>query len=548
MKKHRAVIFITVTLILSACGSHRMRSLLKDVESYIMERPDSALAVLESVDRAELKTQHDRAHHALLHAMALDKNYIDVDDDSLASIALEYYSKHGPKMYEARSLYYLGLAYYYQKDYPKAILEFTKAVDVASKCDSLYWGMSLLASANTYSHTYNSPEGLSSLQKALHIYKGLKRQNSIDIVEFRLAQAYANIKEYDMADSLYNKLLDRVQNENLRNDIIGSYAHMKMVKRKPEFQDALALYNSLNEKGAVQYLTYDNYWSWAYALQLAGKKTESESLVRQLTIVDSSVTASYWKYCMAKQSKEYDNAFFYLEDATNKNNLIVEDLLKESLAATQRDHFHLQSMIAEYTLTNRTLIFAATISFTLLILLAVCMVAGKRIRNAREEKERLLGYIEETDRLFSLPSADGDNDSLKQKFVALYKSRFETLSVLCNQYLTYEGHEGAEKMMYKKVWSLIEEIRNDKVRRETFEKILDAELNGIMSNIRTEMPKLQEVDYTMFSYLIAGFDLTAISRLLDMSLNNVYAHKRRIRVKIERNRPSHAQQFLEMMS
>ena len=548
MKKHRAVIFITVTLILSACGSHRMRSLLKDVESYIMERPDSALAVLESVDRAELKTQHDRAHHALLHAMALDKNYIDVSDDSLASVALDYYSKHGPKKYEARSLYYRGIAYYYQEDYTKAILEFTKAVDVASKCDSLYWGMSLLASADTYSHTYNSSERLSSLQDALRVYEELGQEKPIDVVKFRLAQTYSNMKMHALSDSLYNRLIDSVSDEDLWADIIGSYAYSKIARKNPEFEEGLDLYNLLEEKGTLKYMSYKKYWSWAYALQLAGKRLESESLIGQLTKADSSVAASYWKYRIAKHDQEYDAAFLYLEDAANQNNLIVEELLKQSLAATQRDHFILQSKISEYTLANRTLIFAVVISVAILVILTICIVAGKRIRNVREEKERLLGYIEETDRLFSLPSADGDNDSLKQKFVALYKSRFETLSVLCNQYLTYEGHEGAEKMMYKKVWSLIEEIRNDKVRRETFEKILDAELNGIMSNIRTEMPKLKEVDYTMFSYLIAGFDLTAISRLLDMSLNNVYAHKRRIRVKIERNRPSHAQQFLEMMS
>lgn len=67
-----------------------MNSTLKDVESYISERPDSALAVLESMDRGELKSRRSEAHHALLHAMALDKNYIDVTDDSLASVAVRY--------------------------------------------------------------------------------------------------------------------------------------------------------------------------------------------------------------------------------------------------------------------------------------------------------------------------------------------------------------------------------------------------------------------------------------------------------------------------
>ena len=96
-----------------------------------MDRPDSALSVLDSIDRSLLTTKRLKAHHALLHAMALDKNYIDVSDDSIARVAVDYFSKHGPAKYEARSLYYLGLAYYYQGEYNKAIVELTKAEKVA---------------------------------------------------------------------------------------------------------------------------------------------------------------------------------------------------------------------------------------------------------------------------------------------------------------------------------------------------------------------------------------------------------------------------------
>ena len=137
----RTLLFIFLSLFLSGgCSSWRVNEILKDVESYIMERPDSALTVLDAMDRALLTTDRLKAHHALLHAMALDKNFVDVTDDSLASIAVEYYSKKGPDKYYARSLYYLGLSYYYAQDYKEAILEFTKAEKVAERSDSLYLG------------------------------------------------------------------------------------------------------------------------------------------------------------------------------------------------------------------------------------------------------------------------------------------------------------------------------------------------------------------------------------------------------------------------
>lgn len=128
-------LIIVLASILAFCGCNRndVKSCLDDVETYIMDYPGSALAVLETMDRNLLKKERDRARHALLHAMALDKNYIDVCDDSIARVAVEYYSKHGPGKYEARALYYLGIAYYYQREYAKAIIEFTKGERVAEK-------------------------------------------------------------------------------------------------------------------------------------------------------------------------------------------------------------------------------------------------------------------------------------------------------------------------------------------------------------------------------------------------------------------------------
>ena len=123
MKRLFGILFI---ILLSGCSIREVKSKLDDVESYIAERPDSALVVLESIDSTALKTKGLKAHHALLHAMALDKNYIDVTDDSLANIAVKYYQKRGDKRNLVRSLYYKGLSYYYDEQYNNSILELSR--------------------------------------------------------------------------------------------------------------------------------------------------------------------------------------------------------------------------------------------------------------------------------------------------------------------------------------------------------------------------------------------------------------------------------------
>ena len=46
-------------------------------------RPGSALAVLEGIDKSELNSKELEAKHALLLSQALDKNYIDLQSDSI---------------------------------------------------------------------------------------------------------------------------------------------------------------------------------------------------------------------------------------------------------------------------------------------------------------------------------------------------------------------------------------------------------------------------------------------------------------------------------
>lgn len=124
---------ILLLILLTGCNTIEVKKQLQDIESYIAERPDSALAVIESIDSTALKTRRLKAHHALLHAMALDKNYIDVTDDSLALTAVNWYRNHGPKKNLARAMYYLALSYFYDGQYDRSIIKLAETEPVAKK-------------------------------------------------------------------------------------------------------------------------------------------------------------------------------------------------------------------------------------------------------------------------------------------------------------------------------------------------------------------------------------------------------------------------------
>lgn len=52
------------------------------------EDPETALIILESISEGWPRTRKSMARHALLRSIALDKNCIDITDDSLINIAV----------------------------------------------------------------------------------------------------------------------------------------------------------------------------------------------------------------------------------------------------------------------------------------------------------------------------------------------------------------------------------------------------------------------------------------------------------------------------
>ena len=229
----KRLIAITIILLsIASCTFVNVSRTLNDVESYIMERPDSALAVLESIDRDDLNTARTKAHHALLHAMALDKNYIDVTEDSIAKVATEYYKKHGPRRNYARALYYLGKSYYYNEEYDKAILEYSKAEKVAEGCDSLYLGMIKTAEARVYNLTYNSIEELKCIQSAVKIFQLLGIPSYERSTKYSLGIAYHNADRFDEAILVFKELIDSsfTTDYYLKNSTL--YLAHSMIERK----------------------------------------------------------------------------------------------------------------------------------------------------------------------------------------------------------------------------------------------------------------------------------------------------------------------------
>ncbi len=100
--------FLLVVIVLSACNDSRKLETIRQAEMLMQEQPDSALHVLQTINRHSLRGE-TLARYALIYSIAQDKSGLDVTNDSLLHIAHEYYSQHPDDSLYARSQYYIGL-------------------------------------------------------------------------------------------------------------------------------------------------------------------------------------------------------------------------------------------------------------------------------------------------------------------------------------------------------------------------------------------------------------------------------------------------------
>lgn len=543
----RTFLLVLSIVILSGCTSVKVKNTLKDVESYISERPDSALSVLESIERADLKGRRSEAHHALLHAMALDKNYIDVTDDSLASVAVKYYRKHGPKKYLARSLYYKGLSYYYNKEYDKSIIELSKAEPVAAISDSLYLGFVKVLQSNVHNQNYNSIEEINALEKALEIYRSLKASYYIDVARLRLSQAYMAEKRYDDAEVLLKSLLlsDRT-NKRMNAQAMGDYAFLMGTRPDADYETAVKYFEMTAEVENGRYLSRQDYWVWAHALAETGDFDRSQQIVDMLSPIDTSGTAYYWQYEIAKIKGDKDKAFELFEEFSRKNNEEVVQILKQSISTVQRDYYQSQYQIADYKARSRKTILIFVVISAVLIIIVIYLSTVQYKRKQEAEKDAYIRYAEEVNRQLD-EFRNGTYSDLQKKYISMHKAKYETLQILFERYLQSDGRADAEKLVYKKVVSLINELKKDISNNSRFDRALDSELNGMMTNLKTEFPRLNQRYYILFGYLALGFKSPIIAHFMGCSENAVRIIKNRLKSTIKDSDAEHRADFLEVI-
>ena len=216
----RCLLVIILALCCVACDNHSTHwGTLTDVESYIEERPDSALVVLERIDVSELSSKEERAKHALLLSMAMDKNYIDRTDFDVLQPAIDYYEDNGSATDKLRTFYYQGRIYHNRGDEAAAMESYVKAINIGANSDDILTKARLyVAQGNIYNSLLRWDNAINSNLQAAEYFFHMDKIDSYVNCNLKACNGYIHNNDYDNAQRILDKCsnyIDEVSNERL---------------------------------------------------------------------------------------------------------------------------------------------------------------------------------------------------------------------------------------------------------------------------------------------------------------------------------------------
>ncbi len=546
----------------ASCACHKTAATLNDVGTYIKERPDSALATIRAIDTTTLTTPKLRAHYALLHAMALDKNWIDTTDVNVVMPAVEYYDRHPSGIRRAKAWYYLGRIQQNGNDRQEASISFLKAERYAEASDdSDFKGLVCLAMSTIYSQTHFHEEALRYSEKAHTLFAEAGDTLNANGALYGMAQEYYDLGRYAEADSLYCALIEnKTVHPNLYSELLSNYA-LSCVFHSDDYARAVNLFDeAIATKGSLKNW---NYWgAYAYALMRIGDNVKADKIFKQLAAGRSSSQRylyDYWKSLSDAYEENHHSAYLLLKEASSIQDENVKKAFRQSAIKAQKDFLEQVNLETERTAKRRQILSWCSIALLLVVIfLLLFLFRRRKERNAREQEELIDAYKSLTMEHSALSSRyselsaevdriEKEKAAVRNKYIQLCQSHFNRIGRI-NEVLHYHSAEKDNKL-YAELKRSIRDIGMDSKGQNEFEMLLNESFDNVMTHFRETFPDKKPRYYQLVSYLFAGFGSSTICAIIPgFQKHNVHVERYRIKQMIQSSDSQYKEQFLRLLS
>ncbi len=420
---------ISVAALLTACRPSDEKSRLQQADMMFDSQPDSAFAIVRSIDPARLSGAYEQNLYRLLLTEGQVLRQDSCPDDIDIQTAQIFFRKHGSEKQRMKSNYYLSRVRYSNGDYRRAAIPALSAYETAQSLRSEFWiARSSALIADLYTEAQMFDKAQSFWLRAIENYRQSKCTRSERFLYCDLAICLSNQGHNARAIEILDSITTLAAFSS--DTSMMTYAILPKISIYIDMSDYSKASLSLDSIRNLEpeCLMTPDYLSCQASVELhKGNYDKAFQFILTADSIskdDQERLYALWQYAEYYKATGQQHKFQAFTDSILKtNNNVLGEILQQSILGSQADYLNLKHRRTERKVkklkeTTLTIILGVAVSFFLLFMLYRSKIEIKNLQLQQkineikklsdsiclrnDENYRLYKYINEKDEELAL--------------------------------------------------------------------------------------------------------------------------------------------------
>lgn len=554
------VLLTGICFVLFACGGQNSpRVCLDAAEKVVADNPDSALSLLRGIEPSSLRSSKLRAQRALLYSEALDKCGVNIDDDSLIRIAVNYYRKHGEHEQRAKAYYYQARVYENNRELDTAVKSLVRAEEFIIQSENKYLhGLISESFGRLYLSQYHLPEAQKYYEEAIVYYKDCGVKMNEGLCYMQLAKIVAFKKEFEKSTHTYQEAMEFFSEIKDTVNLMKASAIMAGLRLRMT-NDACAVKKMLCDnyirynRGEMPQADY-NLWS---VLHINCGDLDSARYFARKFLIENRVAALFLLKDIEKIAGRYKDASIYYDSYIKCTDSIYVAEQEQQIQRLERRYKNelLRANNEKLRQRNTYSIITGLLGFIVLLFVSGAVLRQRR-KIIKRQRLSLINYSK------FVESLKDNYDGMKAKYEALarqqeqededathilasFKNRLEGLKMLIDNAYLYERKPAQFYEEFKK-YVIINP--NAQYAFSDIQYVVNKTCCGVIDYLKVNYPDLTPFDLDLCSLLCFGFSQNGIRMIYEhKNAYSIYNKRSKLRKKLGLQSGEHIETFLKSL-
>lgn len=382
--KQLLLIIATVLTVLSSSsctfGTSNIRASLDEAEMLAKFAPDSALSIISAIDRSKIKGRELKARVALIHSMILDKNGIDIKNDSIISPALSFFSKRGSLEDRCMTCYYTARIYENANEMDSAMEWLIKAENsIGNETDNYSIALILSAKGRIYHNLHEFVEAARNYNEASEHFMAEGDMNRFAANKLREATSLFMAKEYTEALKT-TRIIEKFKDDLSLTNLAKYYPLLININDMTHHADMEEYLSTISNEELIDWLTV----SWYFSRH--GKADEAFKALMYHSTHRTKDATYFYRLAQAHEANGNDaEALEAFKEYIRLSGIIGDKIINQDTRFVEERHHHIsQQEKAEERATIMILSIAVSMLALLLSSLTIITIR-KQLQIKRSE-------------------------------------------------------------------------------------------------------------------------------------------------------------------